>query len=82
MYTVGSVGLELMGQSFSCLAKMQRAGAAECPLCRARTVLQADRCEYQVQSQNLSRPLTKYQRRSITRHGNAAVSMLPIGPMY
>lgn len=28
-----------------CLAKMQRAGKAHCPLCRATTVLQADRCE-------------------------------------
>jgi hypothetical protein len=31
-------------RTFRCLAKMQRAGKAECPLCRAKTVLLADKC--------------------------------------
>jgi len=29
-----------------CLVKMQRAGKGNCPLCRASTVLDADRCQF------------------------------------
>lgn len=34
--------------AYRCLVKMQKSGKGNCPMCRAPTVLQADRCESHV----------------------------------
>ena len=64
-----------------CLVKMQKRGKGNCPMCRAPTVLQADRCECPPQSRAALASTNRYnQQTSIGHYSTSCKTGFPKSP--